>query len=203
MKTIIIIVTLLAIALLAGSYLDWWPGKEGSTTAGLKTLRSNSAVRLLDRPRDLPELRFVDVAAKPYKLSDFRGKIVLLNIWATWCPPCREEMPALDRLQARLGGPDFLVLPLSVDLAGLYVLKEFYDEMGLKSLKLYYDASGKAAVDLRIIGLPTTYLLDRQGRVIGITVGPAEWDNEEIVALIQDQLRKVSVDLEGLSRSSP
>ncbi|GMR08428.1 MAG: TlpA disulfide reductase family protein [Gammaproteobacteria bacterium] len=203
MKTIITIVSLIAIAWLAGSYLDLGPGKDGTTSTGLKTLRSNSAVRLLDRPRDLPDLRFVDVAGMPYKLSDFQGKIVLLNIWATWCPPCREEMPALDRLQARLGGPDFLVLPLSVDLGGLYLLKEFYDEMGLKSLKLFYDASRKAAVDLQIIGLPTTYLLDRQGRAIGITVGPATWDNEEIVSLIQDQLRKVSVDSGAVSGSAP
>src|SRR3546814_20203764 len=84
---------------------------------------------LQDAPSALPEVRFTDGGGQPLTLGDFRGKMILLNIWATWCGPCREEMPTLDRLQARLGGPDFEVVALSIDRAGIAVVREFYDEI--------------------------------------------------------------------------
>jgi thiol-disulfide isomerase/thioredoxin len=150
--------------------------------------RADFAVTLLEEPRPLPTVSFVDGTGRAMTLADFRGKVVLLNVWATWCGPCREEMPTLDRLQAELGDPDFQVVPLSIDRAGLKVVRDFYDEVGLKHLGIYVDSSGKASRDLGAVGLPTTLLLDREGRELGRLVGPAEWDSPEVVAFIRGHL---------------
>src|SRR5260370_4036055 len=141
-----------------------------------------------DQPRALPELRFVDGENRALSLADFLGRPVLLNIWATWCVPCRKEMPALDRLQAAIGDSEFVVLPLSIDRRGLPVVKQFYQELGLKSLGIYVDQSGNASSALNAVGVPTTLLIDRDGREIGRKIGPAEWDSPETIALIREQL---------------
>ena len=146
------------------------------------------AFSFLDRPRVLPELRFTDGDGRDLSLADFRDRPVLLNIWATWCVPCREEMPSLDRLQAQIGTSRLLVLPLSIDRKGLPVVKQFYDELGLKTLGIYLDTSSKAASDLNAVGVPTTLLIDRKGREIARKIGPAEWDSPEIVTLIREHL---------------
>jgi thiol-disulfide isomerase/thioredoxin len=113
---------------------------------------------------------------------------VLLNIWATWCAPCREEMPALDRLQAELGGERFQVIPISVDVQGVAIARKFYAEVGIKALPLYVDPSAKAAFTLDAAGLPATLLLDREGREIGRHLGAVKWDSAEVVA---DLRRKI------------
>ena len=143
----------------------------------------------LDQPRPLPSLGFIDGDGRAMTFADFRGRMVLLNLWATWCVPCRKEMPTLDGLQAKLGGPDFQVVPLSIDRQGLAVVKPFYKELGLKSLRIYVDQSGKAAGDLGAIGIPTTLLVDRDGREIGRKVGPAQWDSPETVEMIRQYLK--------------
>ena len=156
-------------------------------------LGGESAVMSLhDTPRPLAELRFEDGSGRPLTLVDFRGKVVLLNIWATWCGPCRREMPTLDRLQATLGGPDFEVVALSIDRAGIGVVTEFYDEIGIEHLAKYIDESGKSAQQLNAVGLPTTLLIDREGREIGRHVGPAEWDTPEMVAFLEQQVTRTS-----------
>src|SRR5206468_4480825 len=91
------------------------------------------------RAKPAPELRFNDAEGRAHTLAEFRGKVVLLNIWATWCEPCREEMPALDRLQAKLGGERFHVLALSVDQQGPGVARKFYEQAGIRTLLLYID----------------------------------------------------------------
>lgn len=144
----------------------------------------------LDRPRPLPEVRFVDRDGRAVTLADFRGKMVLLNLWATWCAPCVREMPTLDRLQARLGGPDFEVIVLSIDVGGIPAVKDFYRTLGLKALGIYVDKTTKAIQDLKITGLPTTLLVDRKGREIGRTIGPAEWDSPDAVELIRRYLQE-------------
>lgn len=137
------------------------------------------------KSKPLPELRFQDGEGKARSLADFRGKVVLLNIWATWCTPCREEMPALDRLQAKLGGPDFEVVALSIDQQGAQAVRRFYDEVGVKALALYVDPSAQTGFKLATVGLPTTVIVDRAGREVGRRVGPAEWDAPKLV----DELR--------------
>ncbi|MFQ5566596.1 MAG: TlpA family protein disulfide reductase [Paracoccaceae bacterium] len=117
---------------------------------------------------------------------------MLLNIWATWCAPCLREMPTLDRLQAQLGGPDFEVVALSIDRAGLKVVQNFYEKVGIQHLAMYIDSTGKGVRKLGISGLPTTFLIDRAGRELGRLIGPAEWDSSEMVAFIRKQLERAS-----------
>jgi thiol-disulfide isomerase/thioredoxin len=136
------------------------------------------------QPQALKEFTFVDGDLKAAKLANFHGKVVLLNLWATWCGPCREEMPTLDRLQAKLGGPDFEVVALSIDQEGVAVVKDFYEELGLKALSIFVDESMTAPVALKALGVPTTLLISREGQEIGRHTGPAEWDSPEVKALI-------------------
>ena len=140
---------------------------------------------VFDRPRDLPEIHFADEEGHELTLGDFGGRVVLLNVWATWCVPCRKEMPTLDRLQARLGGKDFLVIALSIDREGVAPVKRFYQELKLEKLAIYVDPSGKRSRALAIPGVPTTLLIDRQAREIARKMGPAEWDGAEMVSLVE------------------
>ncbi len=133
----------------------------------------------------LPAFKFQDADGKERTLADWKGKVVLLNLWATWCLPCRKEMPALDRLQAAEGSAKFEVLAISVDRKGLDASKKFLDETGVKNLGLYVDTSGRLNSDLKAIGLPATILIDTEGREIGRLLGPAEWDSEDAVRLIR------------------
>ena len=151
-------------------------------------------------PRPVPALAFVDGAGDPKTLADFRGRVVLLNIWATWCVPCRKEMPALDRLQAKLGGPDFQVIPLSIDRKGLDAVKPFYQELGLKSLGIYIDTSGKVSRDLGIIGVPVTLLVDREGREVARKLGPDEWDSADMIEIIRGYMELPSSIATGEKR---
>ena len=141
-------------------------------------------------PQPLPSFEFADGDGQTLSLAAFRGKVVLLNIWATWCVPCREEMPSLDRLQAALGGADFQVVPLSLDRKGVAVVMTFYAEIGLAHLPIYIDDTGRAAWDLRLFGIPTTLLLDRDGREVGRLVGPADWDSPGAKQMIQSFLER-------------
>ncbi len=141
-----------------------------------------------ETPRKLPEVSFTNGSGETMSLSDFRGKTVLLNLWATWCVPCREEMPTLDRLQAVLGGEDFAVVALSLDQEGAAVVKDFYDELGLKHLDIYVDDRLSAPALLGVIGVPATLLIDGGGLEIGRKLGPAEWDSPEVVAQIRSYM---------------
>lgn len=142
-----------------------------------------------DTPRSLPDIRFVDGAGAPRSLADFRGRVILLNLWATWCAPCREEMPALDRLQASLGGPGFEVVALSIDRGALSV-KRFYEELGLRALGIYVDENGEALSKLGAVGIPLTLLVDRDGRELWRVVGPREWDKPAEVSRIRSHLAR-------------
>jgi thiol-disulfide isomerase/thioredoxin len=133
----------------------------------------------------LPEVKFEDGTGKQRTLADWKGKVVLLNLWATWCLPCRKEMPALDRLQQELGSDAFEVVALSVDRAGLSGARRFLDEAKVAKLALYADPSARMASTLRAAGLPATLLIDREGREIGRLLGPAQWDGEDARRLIR------------------
>lgn len=149
-----------------------------------------------DEPRPLADITFVTADGESESMSDYRGKVVLVNIWATWCPPCREEMPTLDQLQAEIGGPDFLVMPLSIDTGGIEVVQKFYNEIGISNLGIYLDESMQAMRELGAVGLPTTLLIDREGREIGRLVGPAEWDAPEMIEFLRQAIeRKDSASL--------
>ena len=127
---------------------------------------------------------FQDGEGRSLALSDFAGKVVLLNIWATWCPPCRKEMPALDALQRQLGGPDFSVVPISIDNGGVEVVRDFYQEIGIRDLGIYWGEDVRVQLAFAAFGLPTTLLIDRQGRELARVFGPAAWDKPAAIKQI-------------------
>ncbi|MFM9940896.1 MAG: TlpA family protein disulfide reductase [Hyphomicrobiaceae bacterium] len=135
-------------------------------------------------PEPLPEVGFVDGTGKERTLKDWRGKVVLLNLWATWCVPCRKEMPGLDRLQAQLGSDRFEVVAVSADKTGIEGAKKFLAQVKSEKLGVYADPGVRITSTLKAIGMPATILIDREGREIGRLVGPAEWDSPEAKALI-------------------
>ncbi len=141
-------------------------------------------------PEALREATFQDASGKERTLADWRGKVVLVNLWATWCLPCRKEMPSLDRLQKELGSDKFEVVAISVDRKGLEASKKFLDETKVKELGLYVDATARMTSTFKVVGLPATLLLDAEGREIGRLLGPAEWDSEDAKRLIRSVLQQ-------------
>lgn len=137
--------------------------------------------RLRKDPQPLLSPPILDEKGTTGHLDDFAGRVILLNIWATWCPPCREEMPMLDRLEERLGGADFAVLPLCIDDAGIGRARKFYDEIGIINLPLYWSEALRVQLALAFVGLPTTLLIDREGREVGRLQGPFDWGSDDAV----------------------
>jgi len=148
-----------------------------------------AALTVASAPLRLPDLAFEDAEGKPRKLSDWRGKTVLLNLWATWCVPCRKEMPALDELQGKLGGKDFEVVAVNIDTRDPEKPKSFLKEAKLTRLGFFSDQKAKVFQDLkaigRALGMPTSVLVDAQGCEIGTIAGPAEWASDDAVKLIK------------------
>lgn len=144
------------------------------------------------RPQGLPALEFLDPEGKPTSLAAMRGKTLLVNIWATWCAPCREEMPTLDKLQATLGSPRFEVVAINIDTARRDRAPAFLDEIGVKNLAFYSDPKAEAFYKLKTAGkatgLPTTYLLDKDGCELATLAGPANWASEDALALLRAAL---------------
>jgi thiol-disulfide isomerase/thioredoxin len=137
-------------------------------------------------PTPAPEVAFLDGEGNEVRLADFQGKVVVLNLWATWCAPCRHEMPSLDRLQAQLGGDNLEVVALSMDRGeSLDKIKQFFAEVGVEHLAIYRDPKMAASRALRAPGLPTTIVFDKQGNDVGRLLGIAEWDGPEAIALLE------------------
>ncbi len=178
--------------ILAGMLAFAIPFSPAFSTAGEVPASVGSQGFLIwETPRNLPELTFEDEKGAALTLADFHGKVVLLNIWATWCAPCREEMPTLNSLQAQLGGEQFEVVALSIDHAGYGAVEKFYREISIKHLHMYIDPSTLAAATLGIEGVPTTLLLDREGREIGRLVGATEWNSSAMVDFITRTIAEV------------
>lgn len=148
-----------------------------------------AAFQIARTPQKLDGLSFNAPDGRPTTLASYSGKVTLLNLWATWCAPCRQEMPALDRLQAALGGEGFTVVPVSIDTAGPERPAQFLQSIGTQHLPLNLDPSTKIFEDLKsrslALGLPVTVLLDRNGCHLGHMNGPAEWDSPEARRLIE------------------
>jgi thiol-disulfide isomerase/thioredoxin len=156
---------------------------------------------LLDEPKAVAAITFDDGEGRVRSLADFKGKVVLLNIWATWCIPCRKEMPALDRLQASLGGPGFEVVPVSIDRGGRDTVAKFYAETGIGNLAMYIDASGQAVRTLAAVGLPTTLIINREGYEIDRIIGPLEWGAPEIAEFLQRVIAKQNDTARSLTQA--
>jgi thiol-disulfide isomerase/thioredoxin len=186
-------VALAIVAALIGIY--WFQGvarKPASapaqieSSAGLKRYATGALAGFViktDRA-EVPDLAFQDAGAAAVKLSQWKGRVVLINLWATWCGPCRKEMPSLAALQSKLGSKDFEVVAISVDRKGAEVAAPFLKETGAAALALYLEPTARILDELQVLGLPATLLIDRQGREIGRLLGPAEWASPEAEALI-------------------
>jgi thiol-disulfide isomerase/thioredoxin len=152
-----------------------------------------AALSVADEGRKLPILAFQDGSGAAKTLADWHGKVVLLNLWATWCVPCRKEMPALDALQQRLGGPDFEVVAVNIDTRFPDKPKAWLQEAGVNRLTYYADQSAKVFQELKqvgkALGMPTTLLVDGQGCELAYLAGPADWDGADAVKLVEAALK--------------
>jgi thiol-disulfide isomerase/thioredoxin len=153
-----------------------------------------AGVVVASRPLLIPDLAFHDASGSERHLSQWRGRTVLLNLWATWCIPCRKEMPALDQLQAKLGSPQFEVVSINIDTRDADKPRAWLKEVGITQLGYYADSSAKVFQDLKLvgraIGMPTTVLVNPQGCEIGTIAGPAEWASEDALKLVRAALKE-------------
>ncbi len=158
----------------------------------------------LRRIRPAPDYAFAGPDGETLTLGDFRGKVVLLNFWATWCPPCVEEMPSLDKLQGKLGGDRFEVLALSLD-GSRDIVDRFFAEFGIDHLVVYMDKEKKAMQAFAVSGLPTSLVVGPDGNLLGGLAGPADWDSAEAEALMSYFIAKgeMSEPLPGLGSQEP
>ena len=193
---------IIGVALIAAA-LYWFAGSAGKNQSqdnppaqaavgenALKPMAVGPMAALLvaTPPKDVPPFTFQDATGASKSLSDFKGRVVLLNLWATWCAPCRKEMPDLSKLQKELGSDQFEVVAISVDRKGAEASSAFLKETGADNLKLYVEPSTKIVNDVQSAGLPASILVDRQGREIGRLLGPADWASPEAQALIKAAL---------------
>lgn len=123
-------------------------------------------------------------------MDDWKGKVVLLNLWATWCAPCRKEMPDLLKLKQELGGENFDVVAVSIDRGGPEKPRKFLNQINAQSLGLYQSTSSEIAGPLKAFGMPTTILFDRNGHELGRLVGPADWASAEAKTLIKAAIER-------------
>jgi thiol-disulfide isomerase/thioredoxin len=189
---------LVGVVLLIAAGLYWLTGSAGkvespqvATSEGSLRARATgtmAAFLVHDRRKDIAPFSFRDAAGADRTLADFKGRTVLLNLWATWCAPCRKEMPDLAQLQKDLGGEDFEVLALSLDIKGADASAAFLKQTGAGNLALYTDANSASLAALQALGLPVTILIDRDGKEAGRLLGPANWASDEAKALIKAAL---------------
>ncbi len=198
-------VPLVIVILLAAAGLYWFntgTGKiesplpsatatEPTPSGSLKALATGPLAALLvqDPRKDIPAFTFKDAAGTDKTLADFKGRVVLLNLWATWCAPCRKEMPDLARLQKEIGGPGFEVVALSLDRKGAEASSAFLKETGADNLALYTDVESKALSAVNALGLPATLLIDKDGKEAARLLGPAAWASEESKAIIRELMK--------------
>lgn len=157
----------------------------GDNAAGHKELGSLDNYKAATELKAVPEIHFLDGAGKDRTLADFKGKVVVLNLWATWCTPCVAEMPTLERLQQKMGENDVVVIALSIDRGGLDTVREFFERVGVKALPVFVDPTMRSQSTLSAFGLPTTIIIDRDGKERGRLLGPAEWDSDRAIDLIE------------------
>lgn len=195
---------LVILAAITGIYLFQADGRKTGTpevaTAGVGTpaavidpsLATGALSAFLIKPerKAVPDFDFQDGAGAPLKISQWKGRVVLVNLWATWCAPCRKEMPDLAALQQDMGSAEFEVVAISVDRKGVEASSAFLKATGAEALKLYVEPTTAIVNELQALGLPATILLDRQGREIGRLLGPADWASPEAKALIRAALEE-------------
>jgi thiol-disulfide isomerase/thioredoxin len=153
-------------------------------------------------PQPAPKVSVTDLVGKPVALQDFAGKVVVANLWATWCAPCRREMPSLDRLQSDLGDK-IAILAISEDIGGASAVAPFIAKLGLKRIKPYLDPKSAVGRAFKVDGLPTSLVIDRDGRVQGRVEGEAEWDSPKMLAVLAAFLPRDTIVKTASPRERP
>lgn len=174
-------------ATLVGLATWWWRSDHLPPRSTLPTALHFTP---LSKPRPVPDVPFYDAREAERHFSEWRGKGIVLNFWATWCGPCVREMPSLDRLAGKIAKEGIVVLALSEDRKGLGVVAPFYERLGLKNLEIYLDPKNRVGAEFGLQSLPVTVFIDREGRVLGSHNGFAEWDSAEALALVRGYLGK-------------
>lgn len=166
-----------------------WDDGVGSPIPVTEAARAQSALGIFvpaPQPAAVPDISFEDGTGAPVSLARFRGQVVLLNFWATWCAPCVEEMPSLNRLSSRFAADGLAVVALSQDRGGMKIVQPFFAEHKLDALPIYLDKTMVSGGAFKLRGLPTTILIDRDGRELGRFEGAVDWDS----APVQEVLRR-------------
>jgi len=166
---------------------EWAPGEPSSAAAGGRPPISGTVKNFIptDPGRPAPIERFYDADGREVSFFDFGGKVVLLNLWATWCVPCLQELPSLDRLQAQLGGADFQVVAVSVDRRGVEAVRPYFAKLKITNLPIYVEPKNQLATALGLQVLPSTIIIGPHGVMLGRMVGAAQWDAPESLALVR------------------
>jgi thiol-disulfide isomerase/thioredoxin len=188
MKTKFLPVLLAALIVAVAVYLFQGAGRKVADAPAAETASTLAAFIKHPAPKDIATFSFADGKGAPLDLSHWKGKVVLLNLWATWCAPCRKEMPELAQLQKLLGSADFEVVAISEDLKGAEASAVFLKDSGVENLALYVDPKMTALNALKSIGLPTTLLIGRDGKEIGRLLGPADWASKDAQDLVKAAL---------------
>jgi thiol-disulfide isomerase/thioredoxin len=180
MITLGLVAGVLATVAGVGLWAVWSGPGDGPPIAGhVSTFEPAGSARLA------PDIAFLDGEGNVVSLADFRGQVVLLNFWATWCGPCRREMPSLDRLAVVVADEDITVLALSIDAEGLEVIRPFYAERHITNLPIYMDQTSALSAAFGVSNMPTTLVIDPEGRVVGNLIGTAEWDSADALRLLR------------------
>ncbi len=188
MKAKYLLVILGAIIAAIAVYLVTGSGRKVADAPAAETASTLAAFIKHPAPKDIAAFSFADGKGAPLDLSHWKGKVVLLNLWATWCGPCRKEMPELAQLQKLLGSKEFEVVAISEDLKGAEASAAFLKDSGAENLALYVDPKMTALNALQSIGMPTTLLIGRDGKEIGRLLGPADWASKEAQDLVKAAL---------------
>lgn len=175
---------LLAAVLVGAAYMA---AQKSQLSDQLKVLAVDDMApfEIFGSPHPAPTTAFEDRDGNPVTLDSFPGQVILANFWATWCVPCVAEMPALNRLQQRLGSDKFRVITISLDRKGFEVIDPFFAQHELDALEAYLDHSNRLSLEVGATGLPTTVLIGADGRWLGRYVGDADWDSDTAVRLLE------------------
>ncbi len=173
------------------SFLLTFTGLVGATSTAFSqnlqelTTGEMKNVVIASNPEPIKDFSFVNGDGETLSISDYKGKTILINFWATWCAPCKKEMPSIDRLQGELGSDDFKVLAISQDIQGIDRVKKFLKALKIEHLEAYNDKTLKSGRAAGVFGLPATLIINKEGLEVARLVGPAEWDTEEALELIK------------------
>ena len=180
-RALLLVLGLFVLGLLAVSLVR----ERSAEHAAVNRVVEAGSAKPANDTRNKPDIRFQDETGRTRSLADFFGRYVLVNIWATWCAPCRKEMPSLDALQRAMNDAPFDVVAISIDTEGVPAARKFYQDIGLRTLKIYTDTTSGVVSSLAVTGIPTSILIDGSGREMWRIAGPVAWDKPEVVARLQ------------------